>query len=48
MERRHLDPILKATGSFQMPPNVQNEDCGNDGDDDGNDDDFDGDGRRKE
>ena len=40
--------MLNATGSFRMPPNVQNEYCGNDGDDDENDDDCDGDGKRKE
>ena len=45
-EKRRLDLMSNATGSFRMPPNVQNKYCGNNGDDDENDDDCDGDGRR--
>ena len=50
MERHRLDPMSNATGSFRMPSNVRNENCGNDSDNDdnNNDDEFDGDGRRKE
>ena len=33
-EQKCLDPMLNATGSFQMPPNVRNEECGSDGDND--------------
>ena len=44
-----LDPVLKTTGSFRMPPNKRSEDCGSNGNNDDNDDDgYDGDGRRKE
>ena len=47
MEWRRLDPMSNANGSFWMPPNVQNENYGSDGNDDNNDNECDGDNRSK-